>query len=73
MRMRFVKYGKTIRHTGGQESCEVSIELEPEDFEEEAIHRAKDFVARHLEKPPQNRDRPLTVKMRDAIAQREEG
>lgn len=50
MRVKYVVYGKTARQTDGTlERIEVSIEVGPQEFEEEAIHRAKAFVRKHLD------------------------
>lgn len=45
MKTKTIKYGKTVRRTTGvTEHAEILIELSPNDYEEQAIERAKKFV-----------------------------
>lgn len=48
--MRFIKYGKrAIDRDGQSQYFEVSIEVHPDEFPEEAAHRAREFVSKQLE------------------------
>lgn len=49
MRFKYVNYGKTVSHADGMiERMDVSIEIEPDDFEDQAILQAKEFVEMHM-------------------------
>lgn len=53
MRTRFIKYGKSIKNSDGtMEHIEFSIALDHGDYEEEAVHKAKELVRRHLAPKP---------------------
>lgn len=50
MRAKFVKFGKTVKTAnGGTEHAEISYDLDPRDFPEEAMAAAKDFVNKALD------------------------
>lgn len=49
MRVQRLKYQRSVRSKDGHESLEVTIDLEPQEFEEEAFQRAKTFVEKKLQ------------------------
>lgn len=49
MKMQRLTYSRNHKcHDGSVERLEVTIQLDPEDYEEEAFHKARAFVEKHL-------------------------
>lgn len=44
MRAKFIKYGRGVKRDTGNEYLEISIDIQPGEFEEDALTRAKKFV-----------------------------
>lgn len=66
MRARFIKYGKSIKNADGSfEHLEISLELQPHEYEEEAIDRAKKFIKKNL---VEQQNTPLTGSIGEQLA-----